>query len=96
MVRLNLVLPMDKIMPIISGFEAIGMIRTYEKKNQLTPVPIIGMYRHGFIATRTDFLEAGANDFLARPIRRDDLMDAIDGLLSERNEGAKCRYKSFY
>ncbi|KAF5341540.1 hypothetical protein D9758_012554 [Tetrapyrgos nigripes] len=94
--RYDLVM-MDDIMPIISGFESIGLIRTYEKKNQLTPVPIIGLERSGFItSTRTDFLEAGANDLITKPIRRNDLIDAIDGLLSERNGGAKCRYESFY
>ncbi|KAF5341539.1 hypothetical protein D9758_012555 [Tetrapyrgos nigripes] len=87
---------MDETMPIMSGLEAIGLIRTYEKKNQLTPVPIIGLERSGFITTRTDFLEAGANDIVTKPIRRNDLIDAIDGLLSERNGGAKCRYESFY
>ncbi|KAF5361500.1 hypothetical protein D9758_006153 [Tetrapyrgos nigripes] len=121
--RYDLVM-MDETMPIMSGLEAIRLIRTYEKEDQLTPVPIIGLTHFSSIAAGTDLLEAGANDVLNSmfklypffmqyisvfddvfpmpssllgPLRIKHLADAIDGLLSERNGGAKCqRYESFY
>ncbi|MEW5832948.1 MAG: CHASE domain-containing protein [Campylobacterota bacterium] len=63
---------MDLQMPIMSGYEATGIIRQYD-----TQVPIVALTAAAMIEDREKVLEAGMNDHLAKPIDMNDLYATI-------------------
>ena len=65
-------LVLDVRLPGLSGFELQGELA---KTNN--PVPIIFITGHGDIPMSVQAMKAGAVDFLAKPYRHQDLLDAI-------------------
>jgi CheY-like chemotaxis protein len=59
---------MDDSMPNMTGIEALKKIRTYERKNALNPTPIVALTANVMEDDKMKFFEAGANDFIAKPI----------------------------
>ncbi len=68
---LNLVL-LDVKMPGINGWDATRKIREFNKH-----IPIIATTAYALTGDREKSLDAGCNDYLAKPIRQDDLLDII-------------------
>ncbi len=68
---------MDCQMPVMDGFEATRTIREHEEENQLTPVPIVAMTGNAFESDRQKCLDAGMNDFIAKPVEPDILSEKI-------------------
>lgn len=68
---INLVL-MDIRMPEMDGYEATRKIREFNKK-----VIIIAQTAHAMIEDREKALEAGCNDYIAKPLSRESLMRLI-------------------
>ncbi|HET8729874.1 MAG TPA: ATP-binding protein, partial [Moraxellaceae bacterium] len=68
---------MDCQMPEMDGFEATRQIREIEKESGLPPTPIIAVTAGILRDERTACLASGMNDFLAKPFRRADLIDAL-------------------
>jgi len=64
------VILMDCYMPDISGFEAVEMIRAWEKERGRKPVPIVAMSASAFTEDRERCFKVGMNDFLAKPISK--------------------------
>ncbi|HEX2584176.1 MAG TPA: response regulator [Steroidobacteraceae bacterium] len=64
------VILMDCYMPDISGFEAVEMIRAWEKERGRKPVPIVAMSASAFTEDRERCVKVGMNDFLAKPITK--------------------------
>ncbi len=58
---------MDIQMPIMNGREATGEIR----KQGYTDVPIIAMTAESMKGDRERCIEAGMNDYISKPIKRD-------------------------
>jgi two-component system, sensor histidine kinase and response regulator len=79
--RVDVVL-MDVQMPVMDGFEAIRAIR---KKEQTTGehLHIIALTAHAMKGDRERCLAAGADDYVAKPIRIDELLAAIHGARPE-------------
>jgi osomolarity two-component system sensor histidine kinase NIK1 len=50
---------MDVSMPIMGGMEATGLIREYEKVEQVAHTPIIALTAHAMIGDKERCLEAG-------------------------------------
>ncbi len=66
---------MDLRMPIVDGLEATRQIR--ERRYRHGQVPIIALTANVTDADRRRCFEAGMNDFLAKPINRDKLLERL-------------------
>ncbi len=66
---------MDIQMPIIDGVEATKRIRssTYGFSN----VPVIALTAYAMTGDREDFIQAGMNDYISKPIDRKDLVEVL-------------------
>ncbi|KAJ3516880.1 hypothetical protein NLJ89_g859 [Agrocybe chaxingu] len=80
---------MDVSMPFMGGMEATELIRSYEMHKSLTPTPIIALTAHAMIGDRERCLEAGMDDHITKPLRRGDLLNAINKLAGERGGGSQ-------
>ncbi|MFH0793350.1 MAG: response regulator, partial [bacterium] len=69
------VILMDCQMPVMDGFEATRAIRALEKNRQKTP--IVALTANALPGDRERCLKAGMNDYLPKPIIREDLLDVL-------------------
>lgn len=74
--RVDLVL-MDLQLPIMDGYTATRKIREVN-----TDIPIIAQTAHVMSGEREKCIEAGCNDYLAKPIRLQILMDTLSKYLN--------------
>ena len=63
---------MDVRMPEMDGYEAIRQIRKFNKE-----IIIIAQTAHGLTGDREKSLAAGANDYISKPIKKDELLKII-------------------
>ena len=70
---------LDLHMPIMDGAAAIEAIRKYERASGTEPVRMIVLSADGQASARDLALEAGADDFLVKPLD----LDAVGQLLSD-------------
>jgi CheY-like chemotaxis protein len=84
--RFDMVL-MDVQMPEMDGLEATARIRASEQRSE-KHVPIVAMTAHALKGDRERCLKAGMDAYVAKPIRADELFDAIDSLFADRGEAA--------
>ncbi len=74
---------MDKNMPVMNGLEAIGRMR--ELPNGHRP-PVLVVSASGFADEREQALAAGADGFVAKPVRREQLLAEIGRVLGAQYE----------
>jgi two-component system sensor histidine kinase/response regulator len=79
-VRYDLVL-MDCQMPEMDGFEATRAIRAFENSNQSFRLPIVAVTADALKGDRERCLEAGMDDYIAKPIRDAELYATLEKLL---------------
>ncbi len=65
---------MDIAMPVMDGLEAIARIRASDGGS---PIPIIAITAGAFEEDRRKVMAAGANDFIRKPLDRDELLEKI-------------------
>lgn len=73
---------MDESMPNMTGIEAIYKIREHEDKNALKHTPIVALTANVMEEDRERFFEAGADDFIAKPIDMAELNRVLKRFLS--------------
>jgi CheY-like chemotaxis protein len=79
---INIVL-MDIMMPIMDGYETIRKIRT---SGQFASLPIIAVTAKVNAGERERCLNAGASDYLPKPVNTAELLSAIQPWLPDQNQ----------
>ncbi len=79
---------MDVQMPRMDGLEATGLIRR-EEVGREGHVPIIALTANAMKGDRERFLAAGMDDYVAKPIRRGEIVRALENVLSKTNRAAR-------
>lgn len=74
---------MDVMMPSVDGYQATKMIRDYERRLSQRPMPIIGLSARAMAGDRDIALDAGMTDYLTKPLRTADLVDALARWIDE-------------
>ncbi len=77
---------MDCQMPILSGFEATAEIRKAERDRGTEHTTIVAMTANAMEGDREKCLQAGMDDYIAKPIRLDSLKEILDRYLPVENE----------
>ncbi len=75
---------MDCQMPEIDGFDATRQIRALETQQSRRPTPIVAMTANAMAGDRERCLEAGMDDYLPKPVQREELA----GILAKYLTGA--------
>jgi PAS domain S-box-containing protein len=73
---------MDVQMPVMSGVEATKAIRSSTTLGAKRRIPIIALTAYAMDGDREKFLEAGMDDYLAKPVSLDDLHAALKRVLA--------------
>jgi PAS domain S-box-containing protein len=73
---------MDIQMPVLDGVEATRIIRNSRELGDKAAIPIIAMTAYAMAGDRETFLQAGMTDYLAKPVSRDALVQAIEKTMS--------------
>ncbi|MBI3951884.1 MAG: response regulator, partial [Acidobacteria bacterium] len=68
---------MDMQMPLVDGYTATRVIRAWEREMGLRPTPIIALTAYALKEEADKSLAAGCTSHLAKPIKRDRLMETI-------------------
>lgn len=71
------VILMDCQMPIMDGYETTRCIREWEKSNGQGGTPIIALTADALPGTETQCRQAGMNDYLAKPVRKESLRQVL-------------------
>jgi CheY-like chemotaxis protein len=74
---------MDVMMPGVDGYQATKMIRDFERQLNQRQIPIIGLSARAMSGDREIALNAGMNDYLTKPLRTADLVDALTRWIDE-------------
>ena len=77
---------MDMQMPVMDGYTAAGKIREWEVKKGGTPVPIIALTAHAFQGEREKCIAAGCSDYLAKPIKKEKLIQILNDYAGMKKE----------
>ena len=87
--KFDLVL-MDVQMPEMDGFEATREIRRREQGTQ-AHIPVIAMTAHAMNGDHESCLQAGMDDYVAKPINREELRQTIERVMKARREPVSVR-----
>lgn len=69
---------MDVQMPELDGYAATSAIRQWESEQHKRPLPIIALTAHALSEDRQKSLQAGCNDHIAKPFKKDTLVKVIN------------------
>ena len=69
---------MDVSMPEMNGTDATIAIRNFERENRLTRTPIVGVTAHAIKGDMDACIDAGMDDYLAKPVSPTKLMTKVE------------------
>ncbi|GAB6060638.1 PAS domain S-box protein [Desulfonatronum parangueonense] len=78
------VILMDVQMPVMNGVYATKEIRQAKSLDYKKDIPIIALTAYAMTGDREKFLEAGMDDYLAKPVLMEDLAKALERAVSAR------------
>jgi CheY-like chemotaxis protein len=85
--RFDLVL-MDVQMPVMNGVDAVRAIRAFERAEGRRPTPVVALSANVMRHQVDEYLAAGMDDFVAKPIDMKTLLStiqaALEGALGEK------------
>ena len=73
---------MDCQMPVLDGYQATRAFRAQEEAKGEKPLPIIAMTANAMQGDREKCLEAGMNDYLAKPVKKELLRKLLEQWLA--------------
>ncbi|MDD3312627.1 PAS domain S-box protein [Pseudodesulfovibrio sp.] len=71
---------MDIQMPEMDGLEAVRQLRDPDRFGDRAAVPVVALTAHAMAGDRERFLDAGMDDYLAKPVDFDELKRLLDAL----------------
>lgn len=78
---------MDCMMPIMDGFQATRKIREIEKEREVKkPVLIFALTANAGMDDKQKCLEAGMDDFVSKPIKRESIMELLSKWVGDKDE----------
>ena len=80
---------MDCQMPLMDGYEATKEIRNLQSEVENHNIPIIAMTANAMQGDREKCLEAGMNDYIAKPVEPEVLKEIIEKWLSHKKSSVK-------
>ena len=83
------VILMDVSMPVMDGYEATKLIQLFEHKNDLPATPIIALTGHALKNDREACLEAGMCEYLSKPVKQNELIDALNYWVAQSRANLK-------
>ncbi|CED82845.1 protein-histidine kinase [Phaffia rhodozyma] len=72
---------MDVSMPTMGGTEATRLIRETEAELGYGRIPIVALTAHAMMGDREKCLEAGMDEYITKPLRRNDLIGTINKVM---------------
>jgi PAS domain S-box-containing protein len=75
---------MDVQMPVLDGVETTKAIRDGGVGQDQARIPIIAMTAYAMVGDKEKFLSAGMNDYLAKPVKNEELKQVIGRVLSNK------------
>jgi len=75
---------MDVQMPVMNGYEATKLIREIEN-DKGTHIPIIALTAYAMKSDKDLCMEAGMDDYISKPFKRQQFLDTIINILNENN-----------
>ncbi len=80
---------MDCHMPVLDGFEAAKKIQEMVQQGSIEKIPVIALTANALASDREKCLEAGMDDYLAKPFVIDDFLEKIHAHTKKRsNQGS--------
>ena len=68
---------MDVQMPVMDGYTATRTIRAWEAEVEAARVPVVALTAHALNEARAEAIRAGCDGYLAKPVERHELLQAI-------------------
>ena len=69
---------------IIGEEDGLSLTRRIRMLDKLQSIPVIAVSAYAFPEDKLKALNAGCNDFLSKPVRKDDLLRTIDNYLNRQ------------
>ena len=77
---------MDCQMPEMDGYEATRIIKHKIDKGEIAPLPIIAMTAHAMIGDREKCIDAGMDDYISKPARKNDIYSCLERWLPAKKK----------